>query len=139
MATFTSVRAKVKAVLDTIAELGFVADFHDPNITSYPAATFDISDEASTFLTNKENLRTISFQIILYQELKTLGLSEAKDLLDAVADAVVLVFEKDFSLGSEVDWCIPLAGPRGQFESPSGAVLFQQLTLQCNFSFLAQT
>ena len=137
MATFTSIRTKVKAKLDTVAELAFVADFHDPNIKGYPAATFDVSDETSAFLTNKENLRTITFQIILYQEIKTLGLAETTGLLDAVADKVILAFEKDFSLGGEVQWCIPLAGPRGQFESPSGAVLFQQLTLQCNFSFLA--
>ena len=137
MATFSSIRVKIKEKLDGIAELGFVADFHDPDLTSFPAATFDISEETSEFKTNKENFRTISYTIVLYQEIKTLGLSEATGLLDAVADKVVLAFEKDFSLGGEVQICTPLAGPRGQFDSPSGAVVFQQLTLQCSFLFLA--
>ncbi|KKM78983.1 hypothetical protein LCGC14_1354500 [marine sediment metagenome] len=133
MADFTSIRTKVKANLDAIAELEFVSDFHDADIEGYPAATFDISLEDSEFLTNIENLRTVTFEIVLYQELKTLGLSEAKDLLDKVAIAVVDKFEIDFTLSGEVDWCIPLAGPRGQFESPNGQVFFQTLALQCRF------
>lgn len=136
MATFTSIRAKIKTLLDGITELAFVADFHDPNLTGFPAATFDVSDEEGEFLTNKENLRTITYTIVVYQEIKIIKLSDAKRILDVVADKIINTFENDFNLGGEVDWCIPLAGPRGQFEASNGTVMFQELNLQCRFTIL---
>lgn len=136
MATFSSIRAKIKALLDGITELAFVADFHDPNLAGFPAATFDVSDEEGEFLTNKENLRVITYQIVLYQEIEVAKLDDAKRILDVVADAVIDAFENDFNLGGEVDWCLPLAGPRGQFDAANGKVMFQQLSLQCRFTIL---
>jgi hypothetical protein len=136
MATFTALRAKIKSELDAITELAFVDDIHHENITGFPAVTFDIADENSAFLTNKENLRTVAFSINIYQEIKTIGKEEAKRILDETADIVIDKFEKNFNLDGVVDWCIPLAGPRGQLETSSGAAYVQQLTLQCNFSIL---
>ncbi len=139
MADFATIRNAIKANLDTIAELKFVSDFHDGNITGYPAATFDVSLADSEFLTNKENIRTITYEIVLMQEIETLGLAEAKDLLDNLAIKVIDKFETDFNLGGEVDWCRPLVGPRGQFESESGQVFFQTLSLECKFTKLVIT
>ncbi len=136
MATFISIRAKVKALLDGISDFSFVSDFHDGKITGFPAVTFDISDETSEFLTNKENLRTVTFEIVIQQEVKVAGLDKAKRIVDQASLAVMDAFANDFSLGGEVDWCTPLAGPRGQFEGPSGSVFFQQLNLECRFTFL---
>ena len=136
MATFSSIRAKIKTLLEGITELAFVSDFHDPNLTGFPAATFDVSEESGTFLTNRENLRVITYQIVIYQEIKVIGLNDAKRILDVAADAIINAFENDFNLGGEVDWCIPLAGPRGQFEATAGAVMFQQLNLECRFTIL---
>lgn len=136
MATFTSIRAKIKTLLDGITELSFVADFHDPNLKGFPAATFDVSDEEGEFLTNKENLRSITYTIVIYQEVDVIKLDDAKRILDVVADKIVIAFEDDFNLGGEVDWCIPLAGPRGQFEADNGTVMFQELNLQCRFTIL---
>jgi len=136
MATFTSVRAKIKTLLESIAEIAFVADFHDPNLEGFPAVTFDVSDEDGEFLTNKENLRTITYAIVIYQEIKVIKLPDATRILDVVADKIIEAFENDFNLTGEVDWCMPLAGPRGQFEASNGTVLFQELTLQCRFTIL---
>ncbi len=139
MADFVTIRDAIKANLDTIAELEFVADFHDPNITGYPAVTFDVSLADSEFLTNKENLRSITYEIVLMQEIKTLGLAESKDLLDNLAIKVIDKFETDFNLGGEVDWCRPLIGPRGQFGTGDGQVFFQTLSLECKFTKLVIT
>lgn len=139
MATFVSIRAKVKGVLDGVTKLAFVEDFHDTNLKGFPAATFDVADEDAEFLTNKENLRTVTFEIVLWQELKGRGKDEAKRILDEVAIDVIDAFENDFNLGGEVDWCLPLAGGRGQDGSGSGAVFFQQLNLQCRYKQLVTT
>jgi len=136
MATFTSIRAKIKTLLEGIAEVAFVADFHDPNLKEFPAVTFDVSDEEGEFLTNKENLRTITYTIVVYQEVDVIKLSDATRILDVVADKIINAFENDFNLSGEVDWCMPLAGPRGQFEASPGTVMFQELNLQCRFTIL---
>ena len=135
MATFSTIRAKIKTILEAVDKVSFVFDYHEPKLTGFPAVTFDVSQNESEFLTNRENLRTVSYTIVIYQEISVKGLSEAKRILDAVADDVIDAFEDDFNLGGEVDWCVPLAGPRGQFQTPAGVVTFQQLTLQCNFRF----
>jgi len=136
MADFKSIRAVIKTKLVGISGFAFVADFHDPNITAYPAVTFDIQEEQAEFLTNKENLRTIIYNIVIYQEIKARGIEDAKRIVDERATEVIDAFATDFSLGGEVDWCTPLTGPRGQFEATGGAVFFQQLNIECRFSFL---
>lgn len=137
MATFSTIRAKIKSGLSTITEIAFVYDFHQPNLEGYPAVTFDVSENTGSFLTNKENLRTINFDIVIYQEITVKGLDEATNILDACADKIVTVFESPTytDLQGEVDWCVPLAGPRGTFQSPQGLVLYQRLSLQCRFHY----
>ena len=133
MATFTALRTKIKSVLQSVTELAFVYDFHKTDLEGYPAATFDVASEEGVFLTNKENLRTIAYTIVVYQEVAVKGLDEATNILDAAADAVIAAFEAKEDLDGVVDWCLPLAGPRGQFQAGAGLVAFQQLTLQCRF------
>ncbi len=136
MPTPKSIRGKVKTLIDGLSGFGFTSDFHDPNITGFPAITFDIGEQRSVFLTNKENLRSIIFNIIIYQELKNKGLSEAKRIVDERVEVVINAFANDFSLASEVDWCTPLEGNRGQFLSPNGELFFQQLNVECKYIFL---
>ena len=133
MATFTTLRTKIKSVLDSVTELAFAYDFHRADLEGYPAATFDVASEEGIFLTNKENRRTIAYTIVIYQEVTVAGLDTATNILDAAADAVIAAFEAKVDLDGLVDWCLPLAGPRGQFQTPNGLVAFQQLTLTCNF------
>jgi len=136
MATFVSIRAKVKAKLDAITEFAFVQDFHETDLTGFPAVTFDIASETGTFLTNKENQRKLVFNIIIYQEITSAGLNKAKRIVDERSLQVIDAFANDFSLGGEVDFCTPLAGQRGQFDAGHGKVFFQQLDLECTFTFL---
>ena len=136
--TYVSVRAALKAKLDTLTgggqKLVAVFDHHKASLPGYPSITFDVSDTENDFLTNKENLRSIAFQIVIYQEAKIKTLDEATDILDKAADDVVAAIEADFQLGGAVDWCEPLNGPRLQFATPDGLIVTQQLTLKCLFS-----
>ena len=134
MATFTSIRSALKTILDGISEIQVVFDYHEENLTGFPAVTFDVAEEAGQFITNKENLRTITFQINIYQEVKVITENEAKRILDVVSDAIITAIESDFNLSGTVDYCLPLAGPRGRFETPDGSSVFiQQLSIQCNY------
>ena len=136
MATLVNLRAKIKSELSGISNLQAVHDYHEPNIKGYPAVTFDVSDEASEFLTNKENLEVVTYQIVIYQEIAVAGLNEAKRILDNTADAIKDVFRNNYNLDGVVDYCTPLIGTRGQFENPSGTIMFQQMTLNCYFTKL---
>ena len=136
MATETTIRAAIKAKLDAITELAFVNDKLDENITGFPAAIFDLVSEDNIFLTNKENLKTMVFNIVIYQEIGTLGKDDAKRILDVTVNKVVDAFDNDFNLGGEVDWCIPVRGDRGQANTSSGAAYGQELQISCRFTKL---
>lgn len=141
--TFTAVRAALKTKLQTIAAFqNRVDDFHNPDLQGYPACTFDVSDNADDFLTNKDNIRSITFQIVVYQERKQLGLEASTLALDTVVDTVIAALENDFQLanGGQADqqfWCDAITiGRRSQFDTPNGPVLAQELTLKCQYAVL---
>ena len=134
MPSFASLRTAVAAKLATVTQLAYVYDHHAANLEGYPACTFDVSDSSNEFLTNKDNLRTITFKLVVYQETKVKGLDLATGILDATVDAIISAFENDFALAGAVDWCEPLNGPRNQLQTPNGIVIAQELSLKCFYS-----
>ena len=132
MAGFTSIRAKIKAKLDTISELAFVFDHHRDVVDGFPVAIFDIIESDNEFLTNAENLRQYTFAIMVYAETETKSVKEATDILDTVSDSIVTAFESDVTLGGEVDWCLALTGTRDEFDTPQGSAIGQELIISCN-------
>lgn len=133
----SAIRAKVKTTLEGVGDIAFVYDHHRTELEGYPSVTFDISNNANAFLTNRDNLRAIDFQIVIYQETEIKKLDSATDILDTVAQAIINAFEADLTLGGQVHWCDPLIGARNQLETPQGLVVSQQLTLKCNVAVLA--
>lgn len=130
------IRIAIKNKLQSVSSIAFVYSFHTADLEGYPAATFDLSEIENEFLTNKENLRTFSIKIVLYQEITEKGLDAAEIILNNVADAVVSAIESDLTLGGTVDWCEPLVGPKGTFETSQGLTLFEELTLRCKATVL---
>lgn len=133
MATFTTIRAAIKSKLEGISNLVAVFDTHESDLTGYPSATFDVSESASDFEDNRNNLRTITYKIWIYQETYIKGYDAGSNILDATSDAVITALENDFSLGGVVDWCEPTVGPREQVQSPNGLVIRQELILKCKY------
>jgi hypothetical protein len=135
MATFATIRSAINTKLQTVVGTGkpLVAayDYHEANLPGYPSATFALSDNDGEFLTNRDNLRTYTYQIFIYQEITVAGLDTAEGILDTAADAVIAAFEADQTLGGVVDWCRPMTGSRQTFETPQGLVRVQQLALRC--------
>lgn len=129
MASFTSIRSAIKSQLQAVTELAYVYSFHNPNIEGYPACSFDVSDAKNDFLTNTENVRKYSWQIVVYQEITVKGLDLANTILDATTDAVISKLETNMTLGSVVDFSNPVIGNRETIETPSGLVRAQYLTL----------
>ncbi len=133
---FTTIRAAVKAKLATVTELAFTYAYPARNIGGHPYAIMEVSNTSNDFLTNKENVRVIAFQVWIEQEINPdsdKSIEQATAILDGAADAVVAAFENDYSLGSVVDWCEAVEGPRTQLQTPVGLVLSQQLTIKTHF------
>lgn len=135
-ATIATTRAKVKTILEGISDIAFVYDYHESNLGGYPSATFDLSDNEDEFLTNVENVRAYSFQIVIFQETAIKGLAGATALLDKIADLVISEFESNQTLDGIVEWCSPVSGPRQMFDTPQGLVVAQLLTLRCHTAVL---
>lgn len=136
--TFTAIRAALKTKLLSLTEFGGrVDDFHNPELDGYPACTFDISESSDDFLTNRDNLRTITFKIVVYQERAQLGLQQATAALDTITDVVIAALENDYQLGGADSqfWCDAInPGLRSQFDTPNGPILAQELTVKCNYA-----
>lgn len=136
MATFATIRTAINSKLATLVGTGkplaVVYDYHESNISGYPAVTFAVSDYEGDFLTNRDNLRTYTYQLYVYAEITVAGLDTTEGILDGAADAVISAFESDTTLGGVVDWCGAMAGARQTFETPQGLVRVQQLSLRCH-------
>ena len=136
MATFINTRAAIKTKLQEVTLLAYVYDYHNSNLEGFPAITFDVSEATDDFLTNAENIRKVSWQIVIYQELTDRGLSAANALLDAATDAVIAKLEGNSSLGGVVDYSSAVAGRRETIETPNGLARAQYLTLSTVWSAL---
>lgn len=133
MATFdiNNVRAQIKTLLETATELAYVYDYSNPDIEGFPAAIFDVSNENSEMLDDSNNLRTMTWQIWILQEITVKGEQAAKTILDAAVKNVVNILEKksNDTLAGTVDWIMPVVGRRSQVPTPQGAAFMQEVIL----------
>lgn len=134
MSTFdpTAVRAQIKTLLQTASELAYVYDYANPDIAGFPCAIFDISNEESEMLDDASNLRTMTFNIWILQEITVKGEQLAKDNLDAAVKNVINILEKksNDTLANTVDWIMPVIGRRSHVPTPQGAAFMQEIVLR---------
>lgn len=133
MATFdiNNVRARIKALLETVTELAYVYDYANPDVQGFPAAIFDVSNETSEMMDDTNNLRTMKWTIWVLQEIPVKGEQAAKTILDAAVKAVVNVLEKksNDTLSNTVDWIMPVTGRRSHVPTPNGSAFMQEIIL----------
>jgi len=134
MATFdpNAVRVQIKNLLQTVTEIAFVYDYSNPNIEGYPAVIFDVGNEDSEMLDDSSNLRTITFNIWILQEITVKGEQSAKTILDNIVKLVVNILEKksNETLSNTVDWIMPVMGRRTHIATPEGAAFMQEIVLR---------
>ena len=132
-----NIRAGLNAViaqLVTDEKIVVVYDYYEPNPSGYPVIMFDITNNADSFLTDNENLVSITFTAYILVEVFTEGIDASKDILDDVTDSLLAELRSagNLSLGGTVDWITPAIGPRDQIETPSGQAFSQQLDIVAN-------
>jgi hypothetical protein len=97
---------KVQAIRVAGKEIfGDVIDHADGDIKKYPAAQITIKGGRGSSLDTHRNERTFNFEIALYQEQSVAGVDkdEAATLMRQAADAILIAFDQDESLGGEVE------------------------------------
>lgn len=140
MSNLSSIRTAIKNKLESIlTDRAKVYSYMESNPEQYPAIIMDISSSANEFLTDVENMASITFQIIaLVDQSDENGLSEedATATLDEIADIITFEIEKDYSLGGVVDFCIPTVGRREILTIPNGVAKAQYLNLTAKQSIM---
>lgn len=133
MATFdiNNVRAQIKTLLETATELAYVYDYANPDVSGYPCAIFDVSNENGEMLDDSNNLRTMTWNIWILQEISVAGEQTAKTILDAAVKKVINTLEKksNGTLGNTVDWIMPIVGRRTHVPTPNGGAFMQEILL----------
>lgn len=129
--SFTTLRTAIMTKLGTITQLAFVDDKHHSNMTGYPAATFETRGLENIVYTNRDNLRTYQFDIILHQEIFVSGRDEAMRRLNLVIDAVIASFDADYTLGGAIHFAKPLPVEKGEYVTGNGPCFYALMRYEC--------
>jgi hypothetical protein len=133
MINLSNIRGAISSKLTSIlANKARVYSYYESNPAQYPAVIMDISSSSNDFLSNVENMASITFQIIILvdqSDQNGLSESEATSTLDNLIDIITYEVEKDYSLGGVVDYCIPTVGRREILTIPNGVAKAQYINL----------
>jgi hypothetical protein len=128
---FVTLKAAVKAKLETVSILQHVTDYHTADITGWPAATFEPSGNSAELFTNDDNFRGYGFSIVLLQEMSEAGREKAIDILCETVDAVISAFDEDFNLGGACHFMQAAPSDWSEVTMGNGAVKVALINLTC--------
>ena len=134
--SFQDIRVAIKTRLESLTGPGnpiaFVYDYHKLGLAGYPSATFEPSSLSSQFLTTRENERTYVFDIVIHQELESITRDEAIASLVTVSDAVIDMFDRDYSLGGAIEYMEAVPAEFGEIATPDGIIAYAKIMLRCH-------
>lgn len=127
---FTDLRAYITTKLTTIDEIAYSDNEHHYQLPSYPAVTFEPAGLVNSYITTTDNKRGYSFDIYVQCEMAVGGRGNAVTVMCLVLDALIESFDRDFSLGTLVDFTDPLTIESIiPYENGDGPVLVAKLNL----------
>lgn len=97
----------------------------EDDMTRFPCAVVEPTGWDAVVIDTHRNERTFHFRVSLYQEISDQATqkAQANDKLLAVADAVILAFDRDRDLGNEVEIVNPVRGTY-DFTTQAGRKVF---------------
>jgi len=133
-----TISAKIKTMLETLKGTGkpLVAVYaeHTTKTDGYPYATFEPSDIVSDYETTTQNMRKYVFRIMVHQQFSTIDKATAIATTNAVSDAIIEMFEKDWTLGGTVDFTQVAPSIDGDYDTESNTVHMTEIMLSVNKS-----
>jgi hypothetical protein len=138
MSYFTFQNAAKNKLL-AIPQLQTVFGSHRENPSGFPCASVEPSQNENIFITNTDNLTTYIFDIIVYQEYKTIPKDDAILILCLAADAVIEAFDTDETLGGLCHKVRAMPGQWGFYNGNNSNIAYVKLTLACEIERTVKT
>lgn len=114
MADIQTIEAKVKTELEKLKWSGQpfvdVFDYHTQGNDWYPFASFEMTEYEWQVRDNCNTVRNLTFEIYIIQEFEKVTRQEAKNILYKAMDDIMLQFDKNYTLGWEVEFAQPIWG-----------------------------
>ena len=126
---------KLKTLFDTLKGTNkpFVSvfDYHTLENTGYPYMTFEPVSFAWEIADTCNNLRTYTFQVLIFQEITETGWrKEAKEIITKSMDDIIDILDKNYTL----DWLVNMVKPIGWTIQPyiinNGKALVCEMTIE---------
>lgn len=128
----TAINTKLQSLTGVGNPLAYAYDYHKLGLDGYPSATFEPSALSSQFETTHQNGRVYAFDIIIHQELRTIGRDEAIGNLVSVSDAIIDAFDQDYTLGGVVDFIEAVPAEFGEVQTEDSVIAYSRITLKCH-------
>lgn len=136
MQSLTTIRQALKTSLESVlTDRAIVYSHYENNPQQYPCVVFDISSQQGDFLTDAENIHSITFQAILQVKFGVVFDEEyATNKVDELTDIITMQLENDWTLGNTVDYCTPVVGQRELVEIPDGTAKAQYINIVVKYT-----
>lgn len=143
--SYQTLRPQLATLLGTASLLQEVSGTPMQKFEGYPAAYVVPSNNANDYETNRENERVYAFQVRLFEETKSGGVSNAITRLEKVVDQVLdLIDQEDqkgatdrvvgVSMPASYTWLNIFAVPSFWAELPDEGLVFTELTVRIRVS-----
>lgn len=95
--SFTTIKAKMKELLESIEDIEEVSDYPNQNFNGFPAAMVRTNGNTSDYETTSENDEVYDFTIYLFQNLDNpvIDMVKGREIMEGLCDTVRDTFDKD--------------------------------------------
>ena len=129
--SLTALDAAILAKLQAISALQVVQNEFSFELSGYPAVTFETTEGENEPYTNRDNLRSRNYEIVVHHEMWTRGRSFARASLEALVETIIAAFDSDLSLGGTCHFTRPVTWKFGTYTAANGDVMYVILLLKC--------
>lgn len=121
MATYVNVGAQIEAIIRAnITNVNFIYNYVETNPAGYPAISIEAYDGNGEFADTSRNRRSYMFRIICSQERLNVGAQNAENVMRALVDQVIGVFDDrtNLNLNNSCNFAFPIPSKWGYVQAP---------------------
>lgn len=104
------------------------------NIATYPAAVLGLPSITAEYETNRDNMRTHSFEIMVIQKGENVSQSSTTSIEDLM-EAVLNAFDNDYTLGGTCDGATLAAGSPEQVVTEDGSFIIFSVVINARATY----
>lgn len=134
MNDFSTLKAKIKTILQSETTINVVYDYDRPNIEKSPAAMVVPSGNDSDYVSTVHNRRSYAFVVKVMVPLDPAGMETAESTLVGIIDSLIDKFDQDFTLTGS---CLMMTAAPSAWGYEEREILYRVATinLKCKTNF----